>query len=276
MALEQVCGLDVPQPVEGFLDKSLRSIDIHLLNDDPLQDPKFTLPAVAEPAEYLSQLAKSDGGPKIHFLHGTTTLGFKFQHGVIIAVDSRATAGPYIASQTVKKVIEINPYLLGTMAGGAADCSFWERVLAEQCRIYELRNKERISVAAASKLLANILYNYKGMGLSVGTMIAGWDKRGPGLYYVDSDGTRCTNNLFSVGSGSPYAYGVLDTGYKYDLTVEEAYDLGQRSIYHATHRDAYSGGVVNLYHMQETGWIKVSQTDVKDLHYRYQEEKGQA
>ena len=71
------------------------------------------------------------------------------------------------ASQTVKKVIEINPYLLGTMAGGAADCSFWERVLAKQCRIYELRNKERISVAAASKLLANMVYGYKGMGLSM-------------------------------------------------------------------------------------------------------------
>ncbi|XP_071813343.1 proteasome subunit beta type-5-like [Apostichopus japonicus] len=276
MALEQICGLNLHQHIDGFPDKSLQSMNISLLNDDPLQDSKFTLPPVAEPAEYLSQLAKRDGGPKIRFLHGTTTLGFKFEHGVIIAVDSRATAGPYIASQTVKKVIEINPYLLGTMAGGAADCSFWERVLAEQCRIYELRNKERISVAAASKLLANILYNYKGMGLSVGTMIAGWDKRGPGLYYVDSDGTRCTDRLFSVGSGSPYAYGVLDTGYKYDMTVEEAYDLGQRAIYHATHRDAYSGGVVNLYHMQETGWVKVSQTDVKDLHYRYQEEKGQA
>ncbi|KAJ8268597.1 hypothetical protein COCON_G00137690 [Conger conger] len=117
---------------------------------------------------------------KIEFLHGTTTLAFKFQHGVIVAVDSRATAGSYIASQTVKKVIEINPYLLGTMAGGAADCSFWERLLARQCRIYELRNKERISVAAASKLLANMVYQYKGMGLSMGTMVCGWDKRGPG------------------------------------------------------------------------------------------------
>ena len=97
--------------------------------------------------------------------------------GVIVAVDSRATGGSYIASQTVKKVIEINPYLLGTMAGGAADCMFWERVLAKQCRIYELRNKERISVAGASKLLANMIYSYKDMGLSMGTMIAGWDKR---------------------------------------------------------------------------------------------------
>ena len=77
-----------------------------------------------------------------------------------------------------------------------------------QCRLYELRNRERISVAAASKLLSNMAYNYKveeifsdkimcllrkgqclpwpqGMGLSMGVMVAGYDKRGPGLYYVD-------------------------------------------------------------------------------------------
>jgi 20S proteasome subunit beta 5 len=60
----------------------------------------------------------------------------------------------------VKKVIEINPFLLGTMAGGAADCQFWERDLGRQCRLYELRNKERISVAAASKLLANTMSDY--------------------------------------------------------------------------------------------------------------------
>jgi 20S proteasome subunit beta 5 len=62
-----------------------------------------------------------------------------------------------VASQSVKKVIEINPFLLGTMAGGAADCQFWERDLGRQCRMFELRNKERISVAAASKLLANTM-----------------------------------------------------------------------------------------------------------------------
>ena len=30
-----------------------------------------------------------------------------------------------------------------------------------KCRLYELRNRERISVAAASKLLSNMAYNYK-------------------------------------------------------------------------------------------------------------------
>jgi 20S proteasome subunit beta 5 len=153
--------------------------------------------------------------------------------------------GNYIGSQTVKKVIEINPYLLGTMAGGAADCSYWERELGRRCRLYELTNKERISVAAASKLLANLVLPYKGMGLSMGTMVTGWDKSGPNLYYVDSDGSRIKGDLFSVGSGSTFAYGVLDSGYRNDLTVEEALELGKRSIFHAAHRDAMSGGSVN-------------------------------
>lgn len=109
---------------------------------------------VLQPTEFLKQFASGENGVKIEFAHGTTTLAFKFKHGVIVAVDSRATAGSWIgelnndvirgyielvlcgysASQTVKKVIEINPYLLGTMAGGAADCAFWERQLAYECR----------------------------------------------------------------------------------------------------------------------------------------------
>lgn len=36
-----------------------------------------------------------------------------------------------------------------------------------QCRLHELRNRERISVAAASKYLSNLVYSYKGMGLSM-------------------------------------------------------------------------------------------------------------
>ena len=37
-------------------------------------------------------------------------------------------------SNDVDKVIEINPYLLGTMSGSAADCQYWERLLAKECR----------------------------------------------------------------------------------------------------------------------------------------------
>ncbi|KAM6184184.1 proteasome subunit beta type-8 isoform 2-T2 [Erethizon dorsatum] len=208
---------------------------------------------------------------QIEMAHGTTTLAFKFQHGVIVAVDSRATLGSYIATTRMNKVIEINPYLLGTMSGCAADCQYWERLLAKECRLYYLRNGERISVSAASKLLANMMSQYRGMGLSMGSMICGWDKKGPGLYYVNGNGTRLSGHTFSAGSGNTYAYGVLDSDYRPDLSPEEAYDLGCRAIVYATHRDSYSGGAVNMYHMKEDGWVKVESTDVSDMLHQYWE-----
>jgi 20S proteasome subunit beta 5 len=209
----------------------------------------------------------------IRMVHGTTTLAFKYQGGVVVAVDSRASAGAYIASQTVKKVIEINPFLLGTMAGGAADCSFWERYLGMRCRMFELNQKKRISVGAASKILSNITHSYKGYGLSMGTMICGWDETGPQLYYVDSDGDRLHHHIFSIGSGSTFAYGVLDTGYRFDLTKDEALSLAQRSIFAATYRDAYSGGTVRVYHIDEQGWKRMSETDSMELYYKFKDEK---
>lgn len=59
-----------------------------------------------------------------------------------------------LASGTVKKVIEINPYLLGTMAGGAGQCSFrtckWAPI---DCDVYSrlpiLGNIPRYPVQAA-------------------------------------------------------------------------------------------------------------------------------
>ena len=92
-------------------------------------------PAMLGPEPLLPNALERCAGADQHvkMVHGTTTLSFKFKGGVVVAVDSRASAGAYIASQTVKKVIEINPFLLGTMAGGAADCSYWERYLGMRC-----------------------------------------------------------------------------------------------------------------------------------------------
>ncbi|KAI5396799.1 Proteasome subunit beta type-5-A [Lathyrus oleraceus] len=72
-------------------------------------------------------------------------------------------------------------------------------------------------------------------------MIVGWDEMGPGLYYVDSEGGRLKGTRFSVGSGLPYAYGILDSG----------------------------GGVASVYCMGPTGWEKLYGDDVGELHYHY-------
>ncbi|GAA5873757.1 hypothetical protein JCM8547_005941 [Rhodosporidiobolus lusitaniae] len=234
--------------------------------------PEFAMPSTADPTSFLQLHTDDASDPdcRIKIKHGTTTLAFKYQGGIVVAVDSRATAGSYIASGTVKKVIEINPYLLGTMAGGAADCQYWETYLGIQCRLHELRNHERISVAAASKYLSNLVYSYKGMGLSMGTMVCGYDKTGPNIFYVDSDGTRLKGDMFSVGSGSTFAYGVLDQSWRWDLTEEEAIDVGKRSIFAAGHRDAFSGNTINIFHFPAAkgAWDFIGNFDVNELYYQ--------
>uniref|UniRef100_A0AAY5KW59 proteasome endopeptidase complex n=1 Tax=Esox lucius TaxID=8010 RepID=A0AAY5KW59_ESOLU len=109
------------------------------------------------------------------------------------------------------------------MSGSAADCQYWERLLAKEVTVYMCLRL--------------------GMWLSMGSMIIGWDNKGPGLYYVDDNGT------------------LIDSGYRDDMTVEEANELGRRGITHATHRDAYSGGVVNLFeiHVMSTNVAKVNE-----------------
>lgn len=54
-----------------------------------------------QPSELLQQWTDDDNGEmKVKIVHGTTTLAFKFQHGIIVAVDSRATGGQYIGMRT--------------------------------------------------------------------------------------------------------------------------------------------------------------------------------
>lgn len=55
----------------------------------------------AQPAEYCAShfaAGYHDGKQELKFAKGTTTLGFKFKTGVVIAVDSRSTQGSYIGA----------------------------------------------------------------------------------------------------------------------------------------------------------------------------------
>ena len=201
--------------------------------------------------------------PPLEFAHGTTTISFVFQGGIIAAVDSRASMGSFVGSKTVDKVLPVNSHILGTMAGGAADCMFWIRKLKSEALLHELTESSRMTVARASRLLSNALYQNRGLDLSVGTMIMGFDESGSStIYYVDNTGVRIEGDQFAVGSGSTFALGILDTERRYDLSEEEAIALGIKAIRHATFRDAYSGGFINVFLITKDGWKKVFTEDL--------------
>jgi 20S proteasome subunit beta 5 len=113
--------------------------------------------------------------------------------------------GNYVSSRTVKKVFPITKTSVATMAGGAADCYYWIKVLTFQAIAFSHKYKMPAQVKCLAKMLSSILreQKLKGLELSVGTMIAGWDDDiGPSLFYVDDNGSCVKGKLFSVGSGS--------------------------------------------------------------------------
>ena len=64
---------------------------------------------VEKPLSFFSDLQKNTVTKKLTDVKkGTTTLAFVYKTGILIAVDSRASMGSYIASKTVRKVTEIN------------------------------------------------------------------------------------------------------------------------------------------------------------------------
>ncbi|XP_053186620.1 proteasome subunit beta type-11a [Scomber japonicus] len=235
--------------------------------------------------------------------HGTTTLGFIFQGGVIAAADTRASAGGLVACPAVHKITPIHSHLVVTSSGSGADCMLWERILAREIRLYQLRHRRRLSIRGTAKLLSFMLHPFKGTEVCVALTLCGWDTEavtsdcandsslavnqdvttvthsasancGPKLIYVCSDGARLQGNVFSVGSGSPYAYGVLDRGMRWSLSKEEAISLAREAVFRATHRDAYSGNNVDLFHITAQGWSQRPREDLKEEYYREMEKRA--
>lgn len=232
--------------------------------------------------------------------HGTTTLAFMFQGGVLAAADTRSSCSGLVADPAAQKILPIHSHLVGTTSGTSADCALWKRILARELRLYQLRHGRRLSTRGAAKLLSHMLHPFKGTELCVAATLCGWDGgevdeaammaldtspekssssggqqsfsrnsfSGPGLYYVCSDGTRLQGKLFSVGSGSPYAYSILDQGVRWGLTVEEATSIAREAVYRATYRDAYSGNHVDVYHVTSKGWTRRRREDLKEEYYR--------
>lgn len=320
MALEDICGFkDTPVYQEWFSASSLGGTvsSLHLTDSSSLglRKPKecettqeaplnFFIPPLSNSAfvnRRSSPSTKRSAAVRRPFplSHGTTTLGFIFQGGVIAAADTRASAGGLVACPAVHKVTPIHSHLVVTSSGSGADCMLWERILTREIRLYQLRHNRRLSIHGTAKLLSFMLHPFKGTDVCVALTLCGWNKEadsasltgdsssaavtvacpassnsGPQLIYVCSDGARLQGDVISVGSGSPYAYSILDIGLKWSLSKEEAISLAREAVFRATHRDAYSGNSVDLFHVTAQGWKQREREDLKEEYYRDMERRA--
>ncbi|KAL1249571.1 hypothetical protein QQF64_020576 [Cirrhinus molitorella] len=307
----------------NFGQTSLRSAPTNLLNIDHLHP---SLPSISLPPPTPFPISPSVPLP-FTLSHGTTTLGFAFQGGVIAAADTRSSCSGLVACPASPKVLPIHSHLVGTTSGTSADCALWKRILARELRLYQLRHRRRLSTGGAAKLLSHMLHPFKGTELCVAATLCGWDGDdekdeepitdkygnistnqvtssgsnnqststaaaasqplisfttqqvvesrsricGPRVIYVCSDGLRLKGELFSVGSGSPYAYSILDSSVYWGMSVQEATAVAREAVFRATYRDAYSGNNVDLYHVTAKGWRRRERENLKEEYYREKE-----
>src|SRR4026207_258135 len=205
-------------------------------------------------SEYIAQQIKK----------GTTTCALTCKDGVVLAADTRASAGLFIADRHVMKIQKVDRHLGMTMAGGVADAQNVVDIMRYNANIYRLSNKELMPVKSAARLCSNVLFNQRYFPYYVQILVAGYDdKEGGQIYNIDLFGSMTSEKFISTGSGSPVAYGYLESEFKEGLSVNDAYKIAIQAIAAAIRRNAGTGDDINAVIIDKDGYRELSK-EVKE------------
>ncbi|MCD6465096.1 archaeal proteasome endopeptidase complex subunit beta [Candidatus Bathyarchaeota archaeon] len=173
---------------------------------------------------------------------GTTTIAFKCVDGVVMATDTRATVMPgFVAHKRVKKVYKITRNVGMTMAGIPAEAVNLLDILRANALLYQIQRKRIIPVKVVASLASVMLFQQRYFPYAIQVIIGGYDDEGYHLFSLDPFGSAIEDNVIATGSGSPVAYGVLESGYHEGLTLQEGLPLAVKAIHAAIKRDAFTG-----------------------------------
>jgi len=184
---------------------------------------------------------------------GATTVGVVFKEGVILAAEKRVTYGNFVMSKGGKKVFKITDRISFACAGLVGDMQILAKEMEAQANLYSMDVGRKISVRSAAKLTANVLFNRRYAPLITQTIVGGLDEEGPSLYVLDVLGSLIPDKYAVVGSGTEIAIGVIEEGYKENLSAQEAKELVTRSIKSAISRDSMSGDGIDFLIITEAG-----------------------
>lgn len=199
------------------------------------------------------------------YLEGTTTVGLACKDGVVLATDTRATMGYTVASKRARKIYKITDAIASTVAGGVADTQDLVNILRAEANYFALREGVPMGVRAAARLTANVLHAYRLFPYVANLLVAGVDGGGPRLYFIDMDGTLTEETMVATGSGSPIAYGLLETEFKEGMTVEKALPLAVSAVKAAMKRDVATGDELMLVTVTKEGYRELSPREIKSF-----------
>jgi proteasome beta subunit len=195
-----------------------------------------------------------------HIKKGTTTCALTCKDGVVLAADTRASAGFFIADKHVMKIQKVDRHIGMTMAGGVADAQNLVDIMRYNANIYRLTNKDPIPIKSAARLCSNVLFNQRTFPFFVQMILAGVgrEKEEGQIYNIDLFGSMTSEKFISTGSGSPVAYGYLETEFKENLTVNDAYKIAIQAIAAAIRRNSGTGDNISAVIIDKDGYRELS------------------
>lgn len=199
---------------------------------------------------------------------GTTTVGILLKDAVILAADKRATAGNLIVGKNVRKVVPINDSMAVTTAGSVSDIQLLVKILRSEMKLKEVRSNRKVTVKEAATFLSGMVYGNLRTTAGVSHFLFGGFDKKPHLYDIYPDGSIIDiseeEGIMASGSGSVFAFGVLEDLYRKDMSHKEAVDLANRAIHSALKRDSASGQGISIYLITKDGCEEVSNKKISE------------
>jgi len=194
---------------------------------------------------------------------GTTTIGLIAKDSIVLAAEQKSTMGYLVDSKVAQKIYQLDDHIGLTIAGSVGDALAIVRLLKAQLKLFKLE-RGPITVKGAATLLSNILQGSKYYPYMNQFILAGYDKE-PAIYSMDPlGGFDVKDKFYSTGSGSPFAYGVLEAEFKENMSVEEATALVIKAVRAAIERDIGSGGKeIQVSVIDKNGYRELSKQELK-------------
>lgn len=193
------------------------------------------------------QVTIPPGASPITAPEGTTVLALRYQGGVVMAGDRRATEGHLVAHRRIRKVFPADRFSAVAIAGIAGLAMDMVKLFQVELEHYEKIEGIRLSLEGKASFLARLVRGQLPMafqGLVVVPIFAGYDdKESIGrVYTFDVVGGRYEETDFgSTGSGARLAKSYLRTAYEDDMTPEDAMATAVNALVAASTEDTGTG-----------------------------------
>ena len=179
--------------------------------------------------------------------HGTTCVAVRYDEGVVIGGDRRATSGNLISHRTIEKVFPTDRHSSVAIAGAAGPAIEMVKLYQLQLEHYEKVEGKALSLDGKANQLSQMLRSNLPMamqGMAVVPIFAGYDlRRETGrLFQFDITGGRYEEREYATtGSGSLHATTVIKLGYRFDQARDAAIDLVLQALFQAADADSATG-----------------------------------